>query len=52
LQGDELRASLGDGSVAAIALRRVSANTLELHWTPPDGGRTLRTTLYPAGGLD
>jgi pimeloyl-ACP methyl ester carboxylesterase len=52
LHGDELRASLGEGRVAAIALRRVSANRLELHWTPPDGGRTLRTTLSPAGDLE
>lgn len=52
LQGDELRATLGEGSGPAIALRRASGNTLELHWTPADRGRTLRATLYPAGDLD
>lgn len=51
-QGDELRATLGEGSVPSIALRRAPGNALELHWTSADGGRTLRTTLYPAGDLD
>ena len=49
LEGEELRATLGEGSVPSIALRRASGNALELHWTPADGGRTLRATLYPAG---
>jgi pimeloyl-ACP methyl ester carboxylesterase len=52
LEGDELRATLGEGSVPSIALRRTPGNALELHWTPADGGRTLRTTLYPAGEPD
>jgi hypothetical protein len=52
LEGEELRATLGAGSVPSITLRRASDRTLELHWTPADGGRTLRTTLHPAGDLD
>lgn len=52
LEGEELRATLGEGSVPSIALRRTPGNALELHWTPADGGRTLRTTLYPAGEAD
>jgi pimeloyl-ACP methyl ester carboxylesterase len=52
VEGEELRATLGEGSVPSIALRRASANALELYWTAADGGRTLRTTLHPAGDLD
>jgi hypothetical protein len=52
LEGDELRASLGEGSAPSIALRRASDRTLELHWTAADGGRALRTTLHPAGEPD
>lgn len=52
LEGDELRATLGSGSVPAIALRHTAGHALELHWTAADGGRTLRTTLFPAGELD
>jgi pimeloyl-ACP methyl ester carboxylesterase len=52
LEGAELRATLGEGSVPSITLRRASATSLELIWAPSDGGRTLRTTLYPAGEIE
>lgn len=51
-QGDELRATLGEGSAPTITLRRASDRTLEVYWTPAGGGRTVRTTFYPAGDPD
>jgi pimeloyl-ACP methyl ester carboxylesterase len=52
LEGAGRRATLGEGSVPSITLRRASATSLELIWAPADGGRTLRTTLYPAGEIE
>ena len=52
LEGEELRATLAEGSGPAITLRRASDRTLEIQWPAPDGGRTLRATLHPTGDLE